>query len=369
MRPSKIDGAMTVRFAACYGVWLLALPAFGHPMTVTRGTALVTKEAVVLSLEIRAEDLLHTQKLSPNAEGLYAIEEVRRAAEMHGRALCRSIVVRDARGEEVDGRFDSCKVDRDGSDGLSVDDLRRSRVRCTLKFAMRGTNEYLSFQQVRRRADDVLPTSIVLAIRAGDVSLGTVRLTGGGNVEVVRLASAKVGSAAAGSGCDTERFVQSEAQHTVRAIVRVHDAGVRLELFMPVPLLETWIALPRSRRDFFEGEEQIRCQRELARFIAAHNPLSIDGRRVAGRFAGVAFLDVGEYGDDLGRTARRLSAWTSRVRITMEFDSPRQPRSVELKWTLFNASVLAAHALIVVDDDCQERDLSTYDPHLKWTVD
>ena len=108
-----------------------------------------------------------------------------------------------------------------------------------------------------------------------------------------------------------------------------------------------------------------------------HNPMSIDGQRVEARLNGdvVEFLDVGEFGGDPGRTPQRLSAWTSRVRITMEYDSPGHPRSVDLQWTLFNASVLAAHFLIVVDGAgtpafrCFEHDLTTYDPHVRWAVD
>ena len=97
--------------------------------------------------------------------------------------------------------------------------------------------------------------------------------------------------------------------------------------------------------------------------------MSIDGHLVGGQFAGVEFLDVGEFAGDPERAPRRLSAWTARVRITMEYNSPTHPASIDLRWTLFNASVLTAHALIVVDGDCLERDLSTYDPHFKWTAD
>lgn len=382
MRPSKVDGPVTSQLAACCGVWLvsfLAIPAIGHPMTVTRGRAVVAGDALTLSLETPAEDLLHTQKLSPNAEGLYAVEAVRRAAETYGQALGQRIVIRDAHGEEIDGWLESCKLDHDVDRGLSLGDLRRSHVRYSFKFALGRANEYLSFQQVARGADVVLPSTIVLSVRSGDVKLRTVRLTRGGNVEVVRLASEKVGRAAQESGCRIagrpacRRFAQSESQRTIRAIVHIHDAGVRLDVFMPVRILETWIPLPRSRRDFLEGDEQTRCHRQLARFIARHNPMSIDGHRVEARRTGdlidIEFLDVGEFGGDPGRTPRRLSVWTSRVRFTMQYDSPSHPRSVDLQWTLFNASVLASHALIVVEGDCFERDLSTYDPHLRWTAD
>lgn len=371
MRRSRGNETATFRLAACCGAWLLSIfaaPAFGHPMKVTRGTVVVADGTLTLSLETPAEALLHAEKLSPSAEGRYAVEAIRRAAESYGQDMRRRIAIRDARGEEVDGRLESCSLDHDGGSGLSLDDLRQTLVRCTLKFALGRANEYLSFQQVERGVDAILPSTFVLSVRAGDVTLGTVRLTRGGNVEIVRLTS-KEGSVVEQSGCPTGRFVQTDSQGTIRAILRIHDAGVRLEVFMTVRMLETWIALKRSQRDFLEVDEQIRCRAEIARFMAKYNRMSIDGRRVEARRIDIEFLDVGELGGDAGRSHRRLSAWTSRVRITMEYDSPSHPGSVDLYWTLFNASVLTAHALIVVDGNCLERDLSTYDPHLGWTAD
>jgi hypothetical protein len=374
MPPSNVRKPLTTRVAAYFSVgalFSLALPAFGHPLTVTRGTAIVADNTLTITLDVRADNLVHALDVDANSDGLYDLTALRRAAETHSLALLQRLIVRDARGEQLKGRLEFWTLDHDGGDALDYDDFRRSQVRYAFKFALDTHNDYLSFQQRVAASDTIIPSTIVLAARTGVRPLGTIRMTSRGNVEVLPLvprvgASADLASAAEGSDCPIARFVQSEAQDTIRAIVRVHDARIRVDLFIPIRLLETWTPLHRARRDFLEADEQLRSQKEIARFMAMHNPVSIGERRVEGRIAGIEFLDVGELGRDQAQGSRRLSVWTTRARITTEYKTPHRPTSVELRWTLFNAAVLAAHALIVVDGDCLEHDLSTYDPHLRW---
>ena len=80
---------------------------------------------------------------------------------------------------------------------------------------------------------------------------------------------------------------------------------------------------------------------------------------------GIEYLDVGEPGGDAAHLPRRPSAWMSRGQITAEYPSHDFPRKLDLQWTLFNASVLTAHAMVLANGRCIEHDLSVYDPHLK----
>ncbi len=95
----------------------------------------------------------------------------------------------------------------------------------------------------------------------------------------------------------------------------------------------------------------------------------MNGVQREARVTGAGFLDVGEVGLDERRPPRRLSAWTSRLHVSMAYDSGDLADHVDLLWDLFNATVLTANVLLVAGDDCNERDLSTYEPRLTWRRD
>jgi len=328
-----------------------------------------------MTLEVGGEDLLHTSYMRAESDGCFKLDEVRRAADEYGKVLRRQIVVRDARGETVMGKLQSSNLENVADDNLTFDTLRRLRIRYIVVYVLAGTNDYISFQQDVRQAGPALSSAIVLAVQVGSSPVQAVRLTRGGNVEVVRLPSSdrqgvpetSVHQHAGREPCRTEPFVLSEAQQTMRALVKIQNAGVRVELFMPFQLLETWQPIARAHRDFLDADEQARAQESIRRAFSSQNTLFMDDRPVDGKIVDITFLDVGETGDETPRRDRRHSTWTSRVRVAWEYPSLASPRSLDLHWTLFNAAVLSAQALVVVGHECFEHDFSTYDPHLKWT--
>jgi hypothetical protein len=247
-------------------------------------------------------------------------------------------------------------------------------VRFKLVYPLSNPVHHLSFQQVLGSASRALPAQIVFPIRSADRELGMVRLTGGGNVEIVTFAPTSEISAAAvdarnadrGAVCGAKRFVLKDAYRTVRALVYVKDDGVQVELFIPTQVLETWLPIPRASRDFFEVEEQLGFLSACRRFMDSRNRMHMNGVEREVRVTGVGFLDVGEVGLDERHPPRRLSAWTSRLHVSMVYDSGDLPNHVDLFWDLFNATVLTADVLLMAGDDCVEHDLSTYAPHLTW---
>jgi hypothetical protein len=252
---------------------------------------------------------------------------------------------------------------------MEFERFRRTGISFVLEYAVDRRYRYLSFQQVAIESGAAERSSVILAVRTDEAPLRTLQLTAGGNVEVVMIQSPELHSTFENSDCDQRRFVLTEAQRTVRVTLAIEDNGARVDLYMPVGLLETWHALGRSQGDFFEIQEQVQSQKQIIRFLASHNPTAINGVRVEGRVTQVSFLDVGEFVLPPNAHPRRLSAWTSRVHVVISYESSVTPETVELQWTLFNASVLSANAMIFANRDCLEIDISSYSPTLEWSAD
>lgn len=362
-------------------LWVIALicaaPALGHSLSITRGTAVVESDALTLELTVCAEDFLHGGNLRPDKDGYFSLESIRHSAYDYAAALLERMVVRDQRGEVLFGRLDGMVWKATPPAAIDHDRLRRMFARFKLVYTLSNPVHHLSFQQVLGNASRAVPAQIVFAIRTADRDLGTVRLTGGGNVEIVTFAQTPENPVAAvdgrdanrGAACGVKRFVLKEAYRTIRALVYTKNDGVRVELFIPTQILETWLPIPRARRDFLEIEEQKRFLPKCRRFIASRNRMHINGVQRDVRVTGAGFLEVGEVGLDERQPPRRVSTWTSRLHVSLAYESGDLPNHVELRWDLFNATVLTANLLLLNGDDCDERDLSTYEPRLTWRRD
>lgn len=340
--------------------------ARGHSMSITRGTVVVQGEHLTISLTVPYGDLHHLGAREPDAQGAFDAGEVERAIGAVGPTMLARIAVRDARGQRMIGR---CRTDGPALADLVPADheaFQRSQVTVTLDYPIPEGTEYLSLQQVPGAADRGVASAFVLSVRHGAAPTETIRLTQGGNVEVISLVPRAPSAHRDDSVERIKSFLQTDALRSVRCVARVHDRGLRVTVHVPLQIMQTWVPVHREREDFLEVGEQTAYRSALSTLIVASEALLADGPRGTGRRIGVEFLDIGESERDHDQPERRLSAWTTRVQITTEFANPRAPRSFDLRWTLFNSVVLTAHVLVVSDDQAREYELSTYSPELSW---
>ncbi|MCH9656988.1 MAG: hypothetical protein K0U89_24365 [Planctomycetes bacterium] len=89
-----------------------------HPISVSQENVYVTRDKVVISMQIYVEDLYFFQKLEPDEENIISAAKIKKAIEKHKQFLLDRLLVRDINGEKLKGKV------------VSVDDsssfLRRS---------------------------------------------------------------------------------------------------------------------------------------------------------------------------------------------------------------------------------------------------
>ncbi len=368
----------------CIGVVAMAAgvgSASGHSLSIGRGTADVSFESIVLTLEVEAEDLLRGGDLGPVAGDLTK-EGLQCAAARHQRRLLDALVIRDVAGEALRGRcieFACSPMPR-----KTVDDetLRQMHVIYLFKYETPEPARLLTFQLRPSDGPAAGPGQWVLAVRSsGDSDVRVIRLTSRGNPETLsfrwKAEHAEQGGVAplevASPRVDhwpprTPVQVTGDARFgSIHAVVCIEDAEVRCDVYVPLVLAETWVSVDRADRDFVSPGEFAAAGARLCELVASRNRLVIDGAAAGPESVRAEFLGPEEFAADGEEPRGRVGAWTARIAMTQRYAVKAPPRELELRWGLFNGAVLTAEATVVCGGSKEDRRLLTYAPVLKWS--
>lgn len=299
----------------------VATPLAAHSLHQHRGKALVEPERVLVRVDLTDE---HGGR--PN--------------------LVEELVIRDGQGERLAGR--ATEASAEGS--------------LELEYKTSGRPRHLVFQLLPQGAGPER-RRLVLAVRSKALARERLlTLTSGGNTEVVSFHWD--GKSPSEPDCGPEALdAESGWLQTVRALLRLDGPEVRLDVVVPVALVETWLPLPRRERDWVAPGEQDAVRERLADLVRGRSILRVDGRTPEPTSVTVAFLALDNASLDEPAPTRRVSTWTGRVRISLTFPAGTP---VELEWNLWNAAVLTADVFVLAGNECTRHRLSTYDPRLGW---
>lgn len=334
--------------------------AQGHVISIVRGAATVHRDRIEVELTINAEDFVHYCGMVAVPGRPLSVDAVERAAARHADHLLEHFIIRNADGERLSGKLISLRTHESAVEVSRESRPHSSHIVYSLEYALIRPPPFLSFQQTIGAGDAGLPSQLYLDVRAAADERGTtLRLTSGGNLETLRLQWPD-----ADSGSRPMIVGPLEELKFIGARMEIGDTSTRIEVDVPMPLLDMFLAIPRAERDFLDPEEQSAGRRAIEQFFRSRLALRIDGQTAEPRDAAISFfgLNAGESTD----RSLRLSAWTTRVRATLSYSSSAPPRDAELRWTLFNAAVLEARAVVACENRESVHRLSTYEPILHW---
>ena len=264
-----------------------------------------------------------------------------------GQDFLAELVVRDEQGRRRVGRVASTHP-------ASADD----HVLLRIEHALERPPRWVSFHLAPGQAPTARARRVELTITdesaAGGAAQRSVTLTSGGNVETLRF-----GSPEPVATCGPALLDRPDRLQSVQAILRSEDAGRRLEIVIPLRLLESWLPIPRASPDEISVAEQQAARQGIVDLVAARVRMSGGGNVGSAALAGVTFLGL----DDAATSApapRPLGAWTARVAVALHF-----PQDGPIEWDLWNARVLTASVVVMKGGACEERRLSTYAPSLR----
>ena len=301
---------------------LLASNSVAHGVQQDEGTVYVSAERVVIEREV-----------DEGTEGLRLSE----------------LIVRDGDGHRLEGRVVSVTPSAEAG-----------HVLLRVELALPAPARWLSFQL----APSMMTTSLAhrLTLTLTDQSAASspeprqVTLTSGGNVETLRFGRPEPVAVSCGPSV-LDRH--PDRLQGVEALLRDEGAGMRVDVVLPLGILETWLPIARADADILSAEEQRDAFANIASFVESRIRVRSQGALVGSMSWDATFLGLDDAADGPARPPRARDAWTARVRVTLHF-----PQRGSLGWDLWNARVLTADIVMMKGEQCERRRLSTYAPNL-----
>ncbi|MCK6484930.1 MAG: hypothetical protein HUU22_11205 [Phycisphaerae bacterium] len=372
-RIGHVKHALTLRFAAsrtaaAIAIALHAASAFGHDLSVSRGTVTVADDRLAVTLEVPAEDLLHLDPAARRRSDACSAAWLNDARARYEPCVLKALAIHDTRGRRLTGRVVSSAVADALEERFEWNRLRRLRVRYTMEYAVESPRQFLTFRLCAAELPLRIQSQLVLDVRrAGDRSGREICLTSRGNAETLEFSPASSRDSAASQPAAAIAMLPAPQRFTtVFAIIDRTDEGLIVEVHVPLPLLETWRPVARADADFLEPAEQSAACAALTDFIKSALYVHVDDAVAAtAAVSYAAFIPPQAARLDARAEPQRLSAWTARLAVVLRYTPSRSSRIVQLKWGLFNNAVITARALVRDADRAFEHEFSTYDPLLR----
>lgn len=353
--------------------------AVAHQFSFAHGTVTIHVDRIDVVIEFDGEDLSHLPGAPTDDREEFAAW-LEQAAETHHERVLGRLILRD-----VDGRrlpVDRARSSHSITSRTSLPKASWTDVRLVerLVFPISAPPLLLTFQMSPDGELSGLRSQWVLAVHGPQEERERlVRLTSGGNAETIELSAPDTTGtcltaqqalpADVNASAEFESFVFSMLQQRkytgITAVLRETTSGLTLDVYAPLPLVETFITTSRSNADFVEVDEQRVILSRWNELVASRVQFKIDDRLPLASLQHQAFLAPDAADASAAAAPRRLGAFTARTMLRYSLPVADPSASCELTWNLFNSSVLNADVIYASSFHSIVRELSTYSPILR----
>lgn len=342
--------------------------AFGHDLSVSRGSVTIHQNHVAVTLDIPAEDLLHLDPAARRRDAMCSAAWLNDARLRYEPCVLKALAIHDARGRRLTGRVVSSALPDAVEERFEWNQLRRLRARYTLEFPVDASQQFLTFRLCAAELPLRVQSQLVLDVRcAGDAQGREICLTSRGNAETLEFTPQSPRDPAASQPAGTTPTLPAPQRFSsLFSLIDATDDGLTVEVHVPLPLLETWRPIARADADFLDPAEQSAACAALGDFLKSAAVVRFDGSEAApAAVCAIAFIPPQAARLDSRAEPQRLGAWTVRLAVVLRYTPPRSFGAVELKWALFNNAIVTARAAVRDGSRAFEHEFSTYDPALR----
>jgi hypothetical protein len=153
----------------------------------------------------------------------------------------------------------------------------------------------------------------------------------------------------------------------VFAEIEADESGLTVSVSVPLPLLQTWLALPRIDNGFLSPVEMSAVTSEVRALVQGTLRVDFDGVRTPPDPPRFAFLPATvPFGATPAEQA--VSVYNGRLEARLRFPASQTPGSARIQWNLFNSAVLTAAANLRRGAACTGHVFSTYEPVYHWNL-
>mgnify|MGYP006283200895 CR=1 FL=1 len=152
----------------------------------------------------------------------------------------------------------------------------------------------------------------------------------------------------------------------VDSFLYIEDLQVRHEMLFPLPVLESVLPLTRAEGGRITVAEQRAAKPEIAAFLSAVNPLTIDGIEVRPEGSRIVFFDnniqniVGDVPE------RDLEVRRAIVGVILNYSTKGAPSEVGMTWGVFSGQMQTVRATVYYGDHAERKKLYSGDESITW---
>jgi hypothetical protein len=339
------------------GLWF-SEKAEAHPISVSQENVYVTREKVVISMQIYVEDLYFFQKLEPDKENIVSQKQIKEAIEKHKQFLLDRLLVRDINGERLKGKVVSVDDSSVSSKGVAMSDLMAFTLDFQLEYPLKEPPEFLTFSQQLVDSNAGFPAMVQFNLKQeGSETPYSVSMKPR-EPQTIRFNWDHPPLAPDASEEDWQKWLKERREETlgitsygtVYSFLYIEDFEIRHEILIPLATLESFFTLERKDEDFLSVAEQEASRDKIEEFFAKANPIEIDGivvKPVISRldFYGLDFKDFAKPADK-----KRVSVANARVGIILTYSTKGTPDKVKVTWDMFNRSVWSVESVCFAFD-------------------
>ena len=345
----------------CLVVALAVMPVMvgAHSLSFLEGEVVVHPDRVEVKLNVLSADILLSAGMTMIVLDKIDKADVVKGIEAHRKYLLNGLVILDAAGHRLAGKITKVESPVVPDDGITLETLTASTFVYRLEYPLAKPPEKLGFCQTFNTESNPIPVSVQFSVtREGQDSGVTIPIPAGDTPETVEFQWAAAAASATAS--------KPAALEASDVFLYIQNDEIRAEILMPLPVIETWLPVPRQVPEFLDVSEQTALQGTLGKFFTEHNLLRIDGVAVKPKLDRVDFFGI-EFKDfALRPQPQRLSAATARVGVILSYSTKGAPRQVQWTWTLFKDRATAVRGTLFSFDKGSRFALSPDKPVIEW---
>ena len=363
--PERLPGSKN-RFLSCL-LFCLALLICGllpetshaHPISDSQENVYVTRDKVLISMQIYVEDLYFFQKLEPDEENIVSQAKIKKAIEQHKQFLLDRLLVRDINGEKLQGKVVSVDDSSVKSEGVAMSDLMQFTLVFELEFPLEKPPEFLTFSQELVDSNAGFPAMVRFNLKQEGSETPYAVAMKPRDPQTIRFNWDHPPLDPDASESDWQKWLKERREETlgitsygtIYSFLYIEDFEVRHEILIPLATLESFFTLDKKDPDFLSVAEQAASRAKIEKFFAKANPIEIDGitvKPVVSRldFYGLDFTDFAKRAEK-----KRVSLANARVGIILTYSTKGTPDTVKVTWDMFNRSVWSVEAVCFAFDE------------------
>jgi len=324
-----------------------------HPISVSQENVYVTRDKVVVSMQIYVEDLYFFQKLEPDKENIISAEKIKKAIEKHKQFLLDRLLVRDINGEKLEGKVVSVDDSSIKPQGVAMTDLMQFTLVFQIEYALVTPPEFLTFSQQLVDSNAGFPAMVQFNLKQEGSETPYAISMKPREPQTIRFNWDQPPLAPDASESDWQKWLKERREETlgitsygtIYSFLYIEDFEVRHEILIPLATLESFFTLERKDDDFLSVEEQAASREAIEQYFAKANPVEIDGIKVKPVISRLDFygLDFTDFAKPAEK--KKVSIANARVGIILTYSTKGTPDKVKVTWDMFNRSVWSVESV------------------------